>query len=82
MNNREQDKSIENKNRYKETGSDKASQLGPSSPSERKTDQPQTEGYRSSADNDFDRVTTNQNNLQEDADEAQSDGNISFPEGK
>lgn len=66
---------------FRVTGSDKANQVGPSSPTERTTDQPQQEGFSSSADNDMDRITQ-QHNLQEDADEAQSDGNISFPEGK
>lgn len=76
------DKDINNNNQFRRTDSDKASQLGPSSPSERKTSHPQTEGLTSSADNDMDRIMTNQHNLQQDADEAQSDGSLSFPEGK
>lgn len=75
-------KDIHKNNEFRRTDSDKASQLGPSSPSERRTDHPQAEGSASSADNDMDRVTTMQHNLQEDADEAQSDGDLSFPEGK
>jgi hypothetical protein len=77
-----ENQSIENNNDYRVTGSDKASQLGPSSPSERRTQHPQKEGHQSSADNDMDRQTTQQHNLKEDADEAQSDGSLSFPEGK
>lgn len=73
---------IQNNNNFRRTDSDKASQLGPSSPSKRTTDHPQTEGAASSADNDMDRQTTIQHNLKKDAEEAQSDGNLSFPEGK
>jgi len=73
---------LSNNSKFRITESDKASQLGPSSPSERRTDHPQAEGAASSADNDMDRMTTMQHNLQKDADEAQSDGSLSFPEGK
>jgi hypothetical protein len=78
----QQSEDITNSNDFRRTDSDKASQLGPSSPSERKTDHPQAEGAASSADNDMDRQTTMQHNLQKDAEQAQSDGNLSFPEGK
>lgn len=67
---------------FKRTGSDKANQLGPSSPFERSSSHPQADAAASSADNDMDRQTNTQHNLQEDAEEAQSDGNLSFPEGK
>jgi hypothetical protein len=73
---------ILNKSDFKRTGSDKANQLGPSSPYERSSSHPQADASASSADNDMDRQTTMQDNLQEDADEAQSDGSLSFPEGK
>jgi len=82
MTERDDNKKIENNDNYRRTGSDKANQLGPSSPAERRTQHPQAEGYASSADNDMDRQTTTQPNLQSDADEAQSDGNLNFPEGK
>jgi cytoskeletal protein RodZ len=73
---------IVNNDSFKRTGSDKANQVAPSSPSEKVSQQPQTDAAASSADNDMDRMTTMQHNLQKDADEAQSDGNLSFPEGK
>jgi hypothetical protein len=71
-----------NDHQFRTTGSDKANQLGPSSPAERTTNHPQAEGAASSADNDMDRQTNTQSNLEPDAEEAQSDGNLSFPEGK
>lgn len=83
MANRNSDKdNIVNTNNFKITGSDKANQVAPSSPSDRTSQHPQTDASVSSADNDMDRKTTMQHNLQKDADEAQSDGNLSFPEGK
>ncbi len=75
-------KEIENNQDFKRTDSDKPNQLGPSSPYNRTSDHPQSEASASSADNDMDRQTSNEHNLQQDADEAQSDGNLSFPEGK
>ncbi len=75
-------KEIENNQDFKRTDSEKANQLGPSSPYDRTSDHPQSEALASSADNDMDRQTSNEHNLQQDADEAQSDGNLSFPEGK
>lgn len=74
---------IVNKQEYRQTDSEKANQLGPNSPyKDRDSSHPQAEAAQQSADNDMDRQTTTQHNLQEDADEAQSDGNLSFPEGK
>lgn len=78
----QQSEEISNDNQFRRTDSDKASQLGPSSPSERRTDHPQAEGAASSADNDMDRTSRMPENLQEDAEEAQSDGSLSFPAGK
>lgn len=73
---------IDIKNKFKISGSEKANQVGPSSPSDRTTDHPQAEAYASSADNDMDRLATSEGNLQNDPNEAQDDGNLSFPEGK
>lgn len=73
---------IVNRTDFKRTDSDKANQLGPSSPYERSSSHPQADAAASSADNDMDRQTSTQHNLQQDAEEAQSDGNLSFPEGK
>ncbi len=67
---------------FKRTDSDKANQLGPSAPYGRSSDKPQADAAASSADNDMDRQSTGHENLQADADEAQSDGNLSFEEGK
>jgi hypothetical protein len=69
---------------------DEAAKGGPvtglGDPSNRKApsaDGRQVRGAASSADNDEDRVAEQQSlNLQKDADEAQSDGDLSFPEGK
>jgi hypothetical protein len=77
-----EDKTVNNNSDFKRTGSDKANQLGPSSPYERSSQHPQSDAAASSADNDMDRQTTTQHNLEQDAEEAQSDGNLSFPEGK
>jgi hypothetical protein len=83
MDNRKQHKDqIINKNSSSQTGSDKANQPAPSSPSERTSKHPQVDAATSSADNDMDRMTSEPQNQQEDAEEAQSDGNLSFPEGK
>ncbi|HEX6914283.1 MAG TPA: hypothetical protein VF145_03530 [Chitinophagaceae bacterium] len=78
---------IENNVDFRRTGSEKANQLGPSSPYERNTDDPQGHAARSGADNDADRLTEEQeaalhHGLRKDADQAQHDGNLSFPEGK
>lgn len=73
---------IVNKPEFRRTDSDKANQLGPSSPYNRSSNHPQSDASASSADNDMDRQTSMPHNLQKDADEAQSDGNLSFPEGK
>lgn len=73
---------INNDREFKRTDSDKANQLGPSSPYEKTSQHPQSDAAHQSADNDMDRQTTKEHNLQKDADEAQSDGNLSFPEGK
>jgi hypothetical protein len=56
-------------------------------PQNRKVNSPVDEDYQTkaaaqSADNDTDRRTSAHHNLQDDAEEAQSDGNLSFPEGK
>lgn len=75
-------KDITKNNEFRRTDSDKANQVAPSSPSETTSSHPQAKGAASGADNDMDRITTMQHNLQKDADEAQSDGNLSFPEGK
>jgi hypothetical protein len=83
MDNRTQhEDGIFNKNRFRQTGSDKANQVAPSSPSGRTPQHPQADAAASSADNDMDQMTPGTQNLQEDADEAQSDGSLSFPEGK
>jgi len=73
---------IMNQSDFKVSGSDKANQLGPSSPYDKNSSHPQSDAAASSADNDMDRQTSAENNLQKDAEEAQSDGNLSFPEGK
>jgi hypothetical protein len=80
----ENKKTVENNRDFKRTDSDKANQLGPSSPNEElSSDHPQSTAARQSADNDMDRQTNmEQQNLEKNADEAQSDGNLSFPEGK
>jgi hypothetical protein len=80
----ESKKPIEHNRDFKRTDSDKANQLGPSSPNEQlASDHPQSDAARQSADNDMDRqASMQQQNLEKDADEAQSDGNLSFPEGK
>ena len=72
----------DNDREFKRTDSDKANQLGPSSPFKKASKHPQSDAAHQSADNDMDRRTSSQHNLKKDADEAQSDGNISFPEGK
>ena len=78
----ENKKSIENNHDFKRTGSDKANQLGPSSPYERSSSgNPQADAAGQSADNDMDRISS-WHNLEKDADEAQSDGNLGFPPGK
>lgn len=78
----EKQNSIENNRDFKRTGSDKANQLGPSSPYKISgSGHPQSDAAEQSADNDMDRQTTQQG-LKDDADEAQSDGNLGFPEGK
>jgi hypothetical protein len=61
--------------------------LGLGDPENRRTDSPvspdsQARSASQSADNDMDKQTNVQHNAQNDAEEAQSDGNLSFPEGK
>lgn len=83
MDKRQNRDEIVNKQEYRQTDSDKANQLGPHAPyKDRDSSHPQAEAAHQSADNDMDRQTSAQHNLQKDADEAQSDGNLSFPEGK
>jgi hypothetical protein len=83
MDNRNKHKDeIVTKNSFTQTDSDKANQLAPSSPSESTSKHPQADAAASSADNDMDRMSPGSQNQQEDAEEAQSDGNLSFPEGK
>jgi hypothetical protein len=78
----EDNKKINNDRGFKRTDSDKANQLGPSSPYEKSSSHPQSDAANQSADNDMDRRTTSQDELKNDAEEAQSDGNLGFPEGK
>ncbi len=78
----DRNKDIVNNDGFQRTESEKANQLGPSSPYEDGSRNPQEGAAAQSADNDGDRLTNMQHNLQKDADEAQSDGNLSFPEGK
>ena len=76
---------IVNKEDQLVTGSKQAGQIAPSSPFQDDSDNrrdPQAHAAAGSADNDMDRLTEEHHNLQKDAEEAQSDGNLSFPEGK
>jgi hypothetical protein len=76
-------KIINMKDRKQENpGRQSDNQSSPLSSPERRAGNPQAEGSASSADNDMDRLTNQQHNLEPDAEEAQSDGNLSFPEGK
>jgi hypothetical protein len=67
---------------FRRTGSEKAGQLAPSSPYDDSSRNTQADAADQSADNDGDRLPEAKHNLQKDAEEAQSDGNLSFPEGK
>lgn len=82
MSHQEKDDIIRDRD-YTRPDSDKANQIGQSSPYHgNTTDRPQDEAARSAADNDGDKPAGGTDHLKKDADEAQSDGNLSFPEGK